>query len=76
MKNRNIEYDVAKYSVIEEVTSRIISAIASYYKNLQTEQAEVNSQQIRKRRMQSGYLQDLIAGLPLEERLKVGNFRF
>ena len=75
MKGKSIEYDVTKFSAIEEIPSRIISAIASYFEYFQAEQAQVISQQIKKRKMQSGYLQDLIDGLPLEERLKMSNFR-
>jgi len=75
MTYKSIEYDVAKYSVIEEALSRIISAITSYFERIQAEQAEVKRQQIKKRRMQSEYHQEMTDGLPLEEKLRFGSYR-
>ncbi len=75
MKYKSIEYDVAKYSVIEEVQHSIICAIASYFERIQAEQAEAKRQQIEKRRMQSEYHQEMTGGLPLEEKLKFGSCR-
>ncbi len=75
MKYKSIEYDVAKYSVIEEVPHRIISAIASYFERIQAEQAGAKRQHIKKRRMQCEYHQEMTDRLPLEERLKFGSYR-
>ena len=75
MTYKSIEYDVAKYSVIEEALSRIISAITNYFERIQAEQAEVKRQQIKKRRMQSEYHQEMTDGLPLEEKLRFGSYR-
>lgn len=75
MKYKSIEYDIANYSVIEEVPSRIISAIANYFERIQAEQAEAIRQQIKKRRMQSEYRQEITDGLPLEVKLKFGSYR-
>ena len=75
MTYKSIEYDVAKYSVIQEVTHRIISAIASYFERIQAEQAEATRQHIKKRRLQSEYHQEMTDRLPLEEKLKFGSYR-
>jgi hypothetical protein len=75
MKYKGIEYDVTNYSVIEEVQHGIISAIARYFERIQAEQAEAKRQQIKKRRMQSEYHQEMTDGLPLEEKFKLGSYR-
>ncbi len=75
MKYKSIEYDVANYSVIEEVPHRIIFAIASYFERIQAEQGEAKRQQIKKRRIQGEYHQEMTDGLPLEEKLKFGSYR-
>ena len=75
MKGKSIECDAVKYSVIEEIPSGIISAIANYFENYQAKQAQAINQQIKKRRMQSEYHQEMTGGLPLEEKLKFGSYR-
>ncbi len=75
MTYKSIEYDVAKYSAIEEARSRIISAITSYFEGIQAEQAEVKRQQIKKRRIQSEYHQEMTDRLPLEGKLRFGSYR-
>jgi len=43
---------------------------------MQSEQAEVRRQMIKKRQMLNEYHQEMIDGMPLQERLKSGNYRF
>jgi hypothetical protein len=50
--------------------------IRNFIDRIQSEQAEARRQMIKERQMLSEYHQEMIDGMPLQERLKMGNYRF
>ncbi len=76
MKGKGINYNFARFSIIEEAISRVTSAITNYVERSQAELAETKRQLTEKRQAQSEYHQEMVDGMPLEERLKMGNHRY
>ena len=76
MNSKSIYYDVEGYSLVEKIITGIASRISGFFGNIRAEQ-EVAKQQLKEKRQVLGkYHQELIDGLPLEERLKLGGYRF
>jgi hypothetical protein len=50
--------------------------IRNFIERIQSEQAEARRQMIKERQMLNEYHQEMIDGMPLQERLKMGNYRF
>lgn len=50
--------------------------IRNFIDRIQSEQAEARRQMIKGRQMLNEYHQEMIDGMPLQERLKSGNYRF
>lgn len=76
MNSKSVHYDVEGHSLIEEVIVRITSTISGLFENIRAEQEVVKQRLKEKRQILGKYHQELIDGLPLEERLKLGGHRF
>ena len=50
--------------------------IHNFFDRIQSEQAEAKRQMIKERQMLNEYHQEMIDGMPLQEKLKMGNYRF
>ena len=50
--------------------------ILDFIDRMQSEQAEARRQMIKRRQVLNSYHQEMIDGMPLQERLKLGNYRF
>ena len=56
--------------------SSVDRLVSNFIDRMQSEQAEAGRQILKKRQMLNEYHQEMIDGMPLEERLKSGNYRF
>jgi len=50
--------------------------IRNFIDRIQSEQVEARRQMIKERQMLNEYHQEMIDGMPLQEKLKIGNYRF
>lgn len=50
--------------------------IRNFIDRIQSEQAEARRQMIKERQILNEYHQEMIDGMPLQEKLKMGNYRF
>ena len=76
MKDRSINYSIARFSIIEEAISGVTSAIANYIKRIHAEQTEANRQMTKRRQALCEYHQEIVDGISREEWIKTGNYRF
>jgi len=61
---------------MEDLIAKITSGIARFFEKIRIEQETANHQLMEKRRVLSEYHQELIDGLPMVERFKMGSHRF
>jgi hypothetical protein len=76
MKDRSINYSIARFSIIEEAISGVTSAITNFIKRIHAEQTEANRQMTKRRQALCEYHQEIVDGMSLEEWIKTGIYRF
>jgi hypothetical protein len=75
MKDRSIDYSIARFSIIEEAISGVTSAITNYFKRIHAEQTEANRQMTKRRQALCEYHQKIVDGMSREEWIKTGNYQ-
>ena len=76
MNSKNVNYSIAGYSVIEDIASGVIAAVSAFFEKVGKERENIRLQAERRREMQSETHRDMISSLPLEEKLRLGMYRF
>ena len=75
MKQNDINYSIAGYSVIEELANGMISFVVSFFERIKKEQEKIAMENARKHEMQNQLYQDTIDRLPLELKFRLGEPR-
>ena len=76
MKARSIKYHHKEISTFEEISSYLTSAVIGFFKQIRVDQEKATHDRLDKRRMLNQYHQEMLAGLPMQARLKTGDYRF
>ena len=75
MKQNDINYSIAGYSVIEDLANGMISFVVSFFERIKKEQEKIAMENARKHEMQNQLYQDAIDRLPLELKFRLGEPR-
>lgn len=76
MKTSDINYSIAGYSVTEDVASGLISAVVAFFERIQREREKINQRIELKRHAEKLIRQQTMGRLSLDERVRMGIWRY